>query len=334
VATNDSQKTNTASFSALDALLLSVILNFTLQPLTEPDFGWHLRTGLDLLKHGGRLPTLDPYSHTMPDWPWVEHAWLTDLLLGVLYEGFGPGGSLAVIMFFGLVAAGAWLLAARVAHTSTPVRLLACSLSLWVALPFLGARTQLVTVCGIALLMWMLNRIREGASHMVWWLPPLFLLWANLHGGFTAGLFLLALVVGLPWLTSMLASVWPKLNERSDESPLPYGVRWRLAIAMCLSGLATFANPYGWRLHQEIIESLSDRFMIATLQEWHGLSLDTLAGKLFVYYLLALGLATARWYRRVEPVRWGLLLLFLALACLHFRNIPHFLSSVFLLLPN
>ena len=31
------------------------------------------------------------------------------------------------------------------------------------------------------------------------------------------------------------------------------------------------------------------------------------------------------WYRRVEPVRWGVLAVFLALAGLHFRNIPLFL---------
>ena len=71
---------------ALNALLLLIIANFALQPLTEPDFGWHLRTGLDLFMSGGQLPALDPYSHTMPDWPWVEHAWLTDLVLGWLYQ--------------------------------------------------------------------------------------------------------------------------------------------------------------------------------------------------------------------------------------------------------
>ncbi len=86
VVIDDSRFTNNAQFPALDALLLLIIVNFTLQPLTEPDFGWHLRTGLDLLQHGGKLPTLDPYSHTMPDWPWVEHSWLTDLIIGAFYS--------------------------------------------------------------------------------------------------------------------------------------------------------------------------------------------------------------------------------------------------------
>ena len=311
--------------TAFNALLLLVILNFALQPLTEPDFGWHLRTGLDLLKQGGRLPALDPYSHTMPDWPWVEHAWLTDLVIGWLYAGFGSMGALAVILFFGLVTVGAWLIAARCSDTSVSVRLLACSLSLWAALPFLGARTQMVTLLGLALLLWVLCRIRQGETSMVWGIPPLFLLWANLHGGFTAGLFLLVFVSGLSWSIFLLAQVWPKAGVWVYDPLSSPTFRRPLAMAIGVGGLLTWVNPYGWRLHKEILDSLSDRFMIDTLQEWHHISLETVAGKMFIIYLAMLGLAMACWYRRVEPVRWAVLSVFFVLACLHFRNIPLFL---------
>jgi hypothetical protein len=312
-------------FIALEALFLLVVINLALQPLTEPDFGWHLRSGLDLVASGGRLPDTDPYSHTMPDWPWVEHAWLTDLLIGRLYHGFGRAGALAIIVMFGCITAGAWGVAGLTARAGPEVRLCACSASLWVALPFLGARTQLITVFGMAVLGWMLHRIRNGASHLIWWLPALFLLWGNLHGGFTAGLFLLAVVIGLFWLRPLLARVWPALRSLSDEPALPAAVHRRLIAAAGMSAAITLVNPYGWRLHREILESLADRFMIETLQEWQSPSLETVAGQLFLSYLLALAVAMLCWYRRIEPVRWGVLLVFLALACRHFRNIPLFL---------
>src|SRR6187551_2230424 len=120
--------------SAFGLLLLIVIANFALQPLTEPDFGWHLRNGLDVLHHGLRLPELDPYSHTMPDWAWVEHAWLTDVLVAGIYSVFG---ALGTIVFFAAVTISAWLLSAAAARAGTAFRLLACTLSLWVALPYL-----------------------------------------------------------------------------------------------------------------------------------------------------------------------------------------------------
>jgi hypothetical protein len=183
----------------------------------------------------------------------------------------------------------------------------------------------MVTLLGLAMLMWMLNRIGQGRAYLVWGIPPLFLLWANLHGGFTAGLFFLTLVIGLSWFMFLLPQVWPKAGAWADESLHGSSVGWPLVLAAGLSGLLTFVNPYGWRLHKEILDSLSDRFMIETLQEWQSLSLDQLAGKMFVTYLAVLGLAMACWYRRAEPVRWGFLAVFLILACRHVRNIPLFL---------
>jgi len=310
---------------ALNALLLLIIANFALQPLTEPDFGWHLRTGLDLLMTGGQLPTLDPYSHTMPDWPWVEHAWLTDLVLGWLYSTGGPVGGLLVIAFFGFVTAAAWIIAAWTGQAIWPIRLVVCVLSLWVALPFLGARTQVVTLLGVAVVLAFLDWLRQGARWLIWMLPPIFLLWANLHGGFTAGLFLLMVMVGLNWCVAVVFRVWPDLHRRLDESELPSTDLWRLTLATGLAGLLTLVNPYGWRLHQEILDSLANQFMVATLQEWQPPSLETLAGRLFGIYLGGLTVAVVLWYRRLEPVRIGILLAFLFAACRHLRNIPLFL---------
>ena len=111
---------HTIPASILNCLLFALSLNLTCQPLVEPDFGWHLRAGLDLIAQGWTVPDTDPYSHTMPDWRWVEHAWLTDGILGVLYQGLNPVGALAVILFFGIVTISAWWIAAAqafVRHT-------------------------------------------------------------------------------------------------------------------------------------------------------------------------------------------------------------------------
>ncbi|MCX5723375.1 MAG: hypothetical protein NTX84_02425 [Nitrospirae bacterium] len=322
MAINDSRITNNAPFPALDALLLLIILSFTLQPLTEPDFGWHLRTGLDLLQHGGALPALDPYSHTMPDWPWVEHAWLTDLVIGVFYSLFGASG---VILFFAVVTAGAWLAASFTAPCSRTYRLMACALSLWVALPFLGARTQMVTLLGLAVLLVILERSRTRGPRVLWLIPPLFLLWANVHGGFTAGLFLLGLVAASSVIVRGVVSLAPGFAARLDEALLSWPAIGRLIVVAGGAALVTLVNPYGWRLYGEIIDSLSNQFMLTSLQEWQPVSLSTLAGRGYAIYVAGLGLATAAWYRRIEPVRWMLWVVFLVLSLRHMRNIPFFL---------
>jgi hypothetical protein len=87
----------------------------------------------------------------------------------------------------------------------------------------------------------------------------------------------------------------------------------------------TLVNPYGWRLHSEILDSVANRFMLDTLQEWQPLTINGVAGRSYMYYLIGLGLGMALWYRRIEPVRWIVGGVFLALSIRHMRNIPFFL---------
>jgi hypothetical protein len=309
----------------LDVCLLGFVLNLTLQPLVEPDLGWHLRAGLDLVAQGWRLPETDPYSHTMPDWHWVEHAWLTDGLLGLLYRALGPFGGLGIIVFFGCVTGLAWWITAAQASVHRTYRLTAMSISLWVALPFLGARTQLVSLLGVAILLRVWNHIQQGHGRWIWILPPLFLLWANLHGGFTAGLFLFGVMLFLSFLVRMCIHRWPGLAASLDEPVLSREDLCRCVLALVIAMAATFLNPYGWGLYVEIYESLTDGFMIQTLREWQPVSFQGWAGKAYGFYLVALACLVAGWYRRMEPVRWAMLLIVLPLSLLHWRNVTLFL---------
>jgi hypothetical protein len=84
-------------------------------------------------------------------------------------------------------------------------------------------------------------------------------------------------------------------------------------------------NPYGWRLYAEIVQSLGDRFMIDTLQEWQPVSLLHRAGLIYIVYLAGLAFTMLCFYRRVEPARWAVLGIFLALSLRHWRNVPFFL---------
>ncbi|HMU55432.1 MAG TPA: hypothetical protein PKA61_10515 [Nitrospira sp.] len=321
-AVQDAPSVPIPSTFALNALLLLFLVNFTLQPLTEPDFGWHLRAGLDLLQNGLPLPAFDPYSHTMPDWPWVEHAWLTDVTIGTLYASWA--GGLGVIVLFGAVATGAWLLAAGAAPAPRHARWLAATLSIWVALPYLGARTQLVSWLGLALLLRLLSAPARSAQR---WIPPLFLLWANLHGGFVLGLALMSVIAVALWSMRLLhtKTKWASRFWPMDESGYAQAELRRLVLLTAASAFVTLANPYGWRLHGEIIDSLSNQFMVDELQEWQPLSLATTAGRGYVLYLAALGVAMCCWYRRCEPVRWAVWLAFLWVSLRHMRNVPVFL---------
>ena len=302
-----------------------MLVNLSLQPLIDPDFGWHLRTGLDLIRNGWRLPATDPYSHTMPDWPWVEHAWLMDGLIGLVHDGFGATGELAIILLFATVITAAFLAGVAPAHAGWTMKLTAAVAAAWTALPFLGARMQMITLLnlGVTLIIWC--RYLHGDRVRLWAIPPLLLLWANLHGGFIAGLFLLGLIVTVSLMMRVAAVYRPTVAHRSDEPILSWARIRHLAEVLIMAALLTFVNPYGWRLHQEIYDSLSNRFMIDTLREWQPVSLESRAGFIYAAYLAGLGLLIICNYRRIEPFRWTIFMLFLALSLRHWRNVPFFL---------
>jgi hypothetical protein len=309
-------------FPALDALLLFFFLNLACQPLIDPDFGWHLRTGLDLLAHGWVLPRTDPYSHTMPDWPWVEHAWLTDAVIGLIYTGLQPIGTLGVIAFFAAVITAAFGMASGIERTEWTPRLAAMTIAAWVALPFLGARTQMVSLLGLTFLLYLWRCYCCGRLSHLWGLAPVFLLWANVHGGFTAGLLTLTLIVGVSALVRLARR--PQ-GTSSDEPVLSWPQIGHLLLVLIASSALTLVNPYGWRLHEEIYDSLNDAFMLTTLHEWQPVSLQHRAGRTFVVYTACLSILVALFYRRVQPVRWALLAVFLGMALRHWRHVPLFL---------
>lgn len=309
----------------LQLLLWMFVASLLVQPLVEPDFGWHLRTGLDLLKSGWHLPARDPYSHTVPDWQWVEHAWLTDGFLGLIYQGLGSIGLLGIIVAFAVVTGAAFWFSGATARAGRTSKLLALSFILWVAWPFLGARTQMISLLGLAVVVHLWERYRAGSrAGALWGFPCVFLLWANLHGGFTAGLFALGLLL----VGSCVSRLWIERRDWSwcrDEPPLSWPQIRQLALVLCLAALVTLVNPYGWRLHLEIYQSLTDRFMIDTLREWQPVSLDTRAGRWYLAYLALLGSGLGLFYRKREPVRWLLLGVFLFFSLRNLRNIPFFL---------
>ena len=81
-------KISTKKLLLISFYLILLFLGFILTyNLLDPDFGWHIKTGQLILERG--IPDKDWYSYTMPDFPWVNHEWLIDVLMYKIYSLFG-----------------------------------------------------------------------------------------------------------------------------------------------------------------------------------------------------------------------------------------------------
>jgi hypothetical protein len=126
-------------------------------------------------------------------------------------------------------------------------------------------------------------------------------------------------------ITRLIADARSSIVHRLDEPVLAWSQIRHMSLIFVIALSLTFINPYGWRLYAEVVQSLGDRFMIETLQEWQPVSVSHRAGLTYVIYLAGLALTMLIFSRRVEPTRWAVLGIFLALSLRHWRNVPFFL---------
>jgi hypothetical protein len=207
------------SAGRLAALALAAVIS--IYSKVDPDLWGHLRFGLDALRDR-RLVAADPYSFTR-DMPWVNHEWLSEVLLAASYRMGGVSGIIlmkAALLVSTFVLLG--IMARRVAETHRWWLLAAGFLCMNPAANTI--RPQLWTLLALAVLNWIL----WSSPPRLFLLPLLFALWANLHGGWIVG-------VGV-------AGAWTL--GRFLDTRVPAAVVWPLT-ALGLAVLATAANPYG-----------------------------------------------------------------------------------------
>ncbi|MCX6723037.1 MAG: hypothetical protein NT094_03105, partial [Candidatus Staskawiczbacteria bacterium] len=154
----------------------------------DPDFGWHLRTGQLILERG--VPYYDWYSYTMPNFPWIDHEWLSDVFIYGIFSHVGFYFLLLIFLFFYTLS---FFIVKRPGQKSWEF-FLPLFLGYLGSVGFLGIRPQLLSIFFITVLLNLIYRYFDQHSKLLFLLPVIFLLWVNLHAGFFAGLTILAIV--------------------------------------------------------------------------------------------------------------------------------------------
>ena len=225
--------------------------------LLDGDVGWHIRTGEHILEHRS-VPYQDLFSFSKPGAAWYAWEWGADVVLALLHRGWALKGIVLLagvqIALFAVILVR-WMLW-RGANTlfTIAVALAAVGAS---SIHYL-ARPHLYTLVLIPVSLWIVERDRRNQDRWVWSLVPLAVLWTNLHGGF------LALIACLGLVTAGVAieSWWSGSNDWSPTR------RYGILTAVC--ALATFVNPYGWRLHQHIAAYLASDWIRGVVDEFQS----------------------------------------------------------------
>ncbi|MGA6987902.1 MAG: hypothetical protein WBZ01_17725 [Terriglobales bacterium] len=241
------------------AILLFGLLGMTARNAVDPDLWWHLRTGQWIVETG-RVPHSDPFSFTRTGQPWVSHEWLSEV---VFYELWKHGGAAALIVFSALITTAGFMLLYQRCLLSGAKAYWAAALTAFGALasaPSWGVRPQMFTFALASLLLYLLEA-GEHRPRLLFCIPPLFLLWLNLHAGFALGpALLLAYGVGLILETAIGTTPWQQAR--------PLLLRVLLLLLACLALVPL--NPSGAHLYHYPFDTLRSSGMRSLIGEWHS----------------------------------------------------------------
>ncbi len=261
-----------------------IFLSFAiLKTVADPDLWGHVRFGLDILRDR-TIPATDPYSFTQ-DVPWVNHEWLSEVVMGAAYAAAGSWG---LMLLKALLAAAACAVMWRaLGHAADLVRWPSLALAVWGTLSIAWTlRPQLWTLVLFAALCQILTSRRHLFA-----VPLLFIVWVNTHGGWIVGLGVL-----FAWCAGEMFELMRGSVPRPGQIERPRPIKVLVAVA-ALSIVATLLNPYGWHLWEFIASTV--RMSRVDISEWapvwresFGKTAQWLCGVTFV------GLV---WWRRGRP---------------------------------
>src|SRR4029077_7977375 len=194
--------------------------------------------GLDMLASKS-IHATDLYSFTA-DRAWINHEWLSELLMGIGYTGVGALGLNLLKLGVVAVVGGIALVIARQEHASPIARDVYATLMVFVTYSRTQViRPQMFSVAIFCAMLYLLRETGRGRAQAIWYLPLFFAAWVNLHGGWIVGLAALGV-----W---MLGDAWQRRS-----------IRWTLTVTAfgALALLATLINPYGLGLWQFLADTV------------------------------------------------------------------------------
>lgn len=205
--------------------LFILLFVFGIHTLTDinQDIGLHLTTGR-IIWQTHNVPETNLFSYTNPDFEFINHHWLGEVLFYLL---FLVGGLKGLILFQAFILTGAFALAffSFYKKESSIVSVVVGIISIFILIDRSLVRPEIFSFLFLAWYLFVL--FRKSESKLIWSLPVVQLIWVNTHIYFFLGplIFLLFLISKFVAKTA--------------------GTK-RLMLVGVFVALINFVNPFGW----------------------------------------------------------------------------------------
>jgi hypothetical protein len=295
---------NTFRFFAI-ALVYSSALYFFSFITADPDLWGHIMFGKEILTSKA-IPRFDMYSYTAFGAEWINHEWLSEVLMWQTFNLLGSPGLLVGKLIIGLITVSAISIISYNRKTHFLIYGLVFVISVFIISPGFMTRPQLATFLFTSLLFLVIHFYLEKRVNILWTLPFIMILWANSHGGFIIGAGILLIVVALEYMSCFI--------KNRDSSHLRGLILWVL-----ITEVSILINPYGFNLLVFLYKTLT---LSRSISEWEAISLfdvSYLRLKIFSICLILSFFINKNKNRYWEV---GIIIIAMSFAFLHQRHTP------------
>ena len=297
---------------AVVAAVMSLVLYRFSETVADPDLWGHVTFGR-VVWQTGAVSQPDPFSYVTAGHPWLNHEWLSEVIFYLAFAAMGPLGLILLKTATSLIVFGL-LYRHLCGQGLTPLRagLIVLAVVHFFLVSLITARTLFFSYPLFLVVLIIVRGLSRGETSRAWMLPPLFVLWANLHPGFLAGIGVLAI-----WSLMELAT--RSRSSRTGETPNSPSTRVILTV-LTASALATILNPFGLDLWSFLYHTAT--VPRPDITEWQPLTLMTRYGLPYAAYV-----ALAVWgvlYSRRErpPALLAVLIVLIVLPLIAIRHTP------------
>jgi hypothetical protein len=303
--------------SIADIIFISLFLLLSFSAgkdlLGDVDTGYHIRAGEYILKTFS-IPKHDIFSFITPTLPWTAHEWLSEVIMALVHRAFGLTG---MAIFFAFIISLVYYLLYRIFKTSEDNLILTVFIVLLVLVSsqiHWLARPHIFSLLLILIWYYLLDQYQYKHKNYLYMLPPVMLLWVNLHGGFLAGFILLGIY--------LFGNGVKFINSKGAERVI-YKKKIRLLgliTAACV--FVSLINPFGYRILLFPFNLVSNKFIMDHVGEFMSPNFHELMP--FKYLLLLVIVIFSISKIKANLIELLLILMFLNMSLYSVRYIPLF----------
>ena len=233
---------------------------------TDADIWWHIRVGDWIAQHHA-LPRVGVFSQHI-ERPWTAYSWCFDLLVSGIHRTFGLPGIPRLLICLEILISLSFLWALRRVAGSFWWSWCIGTAGI-VALRVDAPRPGLLTLLFFTVeLLLIFHAEQTEDDRLLYWLGPLFLIWANCHIEFVYGIAVLGLYTGSRIL-SLLMSPASEGQSRSRSSVA------KLLGFFAIAALAACVGPNRWLPYQVALGYAGQKYIYQLIQEMTAMSFRT-----------------------------------------------------------